>query len=89
MDLANMFQILLGGLAAAPFLIVRNVYGILEVVMENSANSTWSPVYGSTVAFACMALLMEYIAICIWLWVGYSLPPDRGAGNTTGDLEAK
>lgn len=38
----------------------------------------WDPLYGNVVAFALMALLCEYIAICIWLYVGFSMPPDRG-----------
>ena len=75
----NIGQILKGVLLATPFLIVRNVYGILEVVFEYRS-SKWSPVYGSTVAFALMALLMEYIAICIYVYVGLSIPPDRGVG---------
>lgn len=63
-------------MVAAPFIILRCVYGILEVVY-GFTSSLWSPIYGNVVAFALMALLCEYIAICIWLYIGFSMPPDR------------
>ncbi|KAK5168340.1 uncharacterized protein LTR77_006909 [Saxophila tyrrhenica] len=69
-------KILMGGLATAPFLIVRNLYGILEYAQHDWATGHWSPVFGSAVLFALMALLMEYVAICIWLWVGFTTPPN-------------
>ena len=71
-------------------MIVRNLYGILEYTEKEWATSKWSPVFGSAVIFALMALLMEYVAICIWLWVGYTTPPDRGVGRVEQqDVEAK
>ncbi|KAK3056265.1 hypothetical protein LTR09_002772 [Extremus antarcticus] len=83
-------RIFTGGLAAAPFLIVRNLYGILEYTKKNWATSEWSPVFGSAVTFAFMALLMEYVAICMWLYVGYTIPPDRGARSAgQRDVETK
>lgn len=75
-------QILLGGLMASPFLLVRTIFGILETATENDPDSIWHPIYGSALAFGLMALLMEYIAICIWLWVGYMMSPDRGVDDT-------
>lgn len=72
------FQILRGGLLASPFLIIRTVFGLLEVVFQNSATSPFSPVEGNAVAFALMALLPEYIAILTYFYTGFSIPPDRG-----------
>ena len=76
-----MVQVLRGALLASPFLIVRCVYGIVEVICGYGSR-TWSPLVGSVVLFALMALLMEYIAICIFFYVGYTTPPDRGATHT-------
>lgn len=70
-------QVLYGILTSAPFLVVRNIYGILEVVLQYSPTSIWDPVYGSAVAFATMALLMEYIIICVYLYVGFVVSPNR------------
>lgn len=71
-------QILRGGLLASPFLIIRTVFGLLEVAFQNSATSPFSPVEGNAVAFALMALLPEYITILTYFYTGFSIPPDRG-----------
>ncbi|CAG9983615.1 unnamed protein product [Clonostachys byssicola] len=78
-------RVILGALASGPFLVVRCVYGILQVTFEFDRGTTWNPLYGSAVAFAMMALLVEYIAVIIYLSVGFSMPPDRG----TTQLESK
>ncbi|KAK1246508.1 hypothetical protein MKX08_000310 [Trichoderma sp. CBMAI-0020] len=70
--------VLRGGLLASPFLIIRTVFGLLEVVFQNSATSPFSPVEGNAVAFALMALLPEYITILTYFYTGFSIPPDRG-----------
>ncbi|KAM0451197.1 hypothetical protein ACHAPV_010041 [Trichoderma viride] len=70
--------ILRGGLLASPFLIIRTVFGLLEVAFQNSATSPFSPVEGNAVAFALMALLPEYITILTYFYTGFSIPPDRG-----------
>lgn len=46
---------------AAPLLVIRTVYGILEVVFEYSKHSIWSPLYGNLYAFCFMCLLVEYV----------------------------
>ncbi len=74
---------------AAPFLIVRNVYSLIEVISDETIEGTWSPVYGNAVAFALMVLLMEYVAICIWLYTGYTMPPDRGVRAVEQEQTAK
>lgn len=70
-------KILRANLIASPFLILRTVYGILEVAEQDVLNTIWSPLFGSAVAFALMALLPEYIAICVWFYTGYTIPPRR------------
>ena len=59
-----------------PFLIVRTAYALLSV-FATSLNSKWDTIYGSAVAFAFMALLMEYIAVCIYLYIGLAIPSSR------------
>lgn len=81
-------QVLRGTLLAAPFIAVRTVYGILEVATSNDPISKWNPVTGSTVTFAFMALVMEYIALCIYLFTGYSIPPGRDLPARSSDTEA-
>lgn len=48
--------------------MVRTVYGILEVVYQSDNATKWNPVYGSAVVFAFMGLLMEYAALCLYLY---------------------
>lgn len=63
-------------LISSPFLIVRTVYGLLQVIFQNNQRK-WNPVYGSAVLFAMMALLMEYIAMGVFFYNGFSMPPER------------
>ncbi|KAL7806429.1 hypothetical protein V8C44DRAFT_367948 [Trichoderma aethiopicum] len=70
--------ILRGGLLAAPFLIIRTVFGLLEVAFQDSASSPFNPVDGNAVAFALMALLPEYVVVLAYLYTGFSIAPDRG-----------
>lgn len=65
-------------LAAGPFLIVRNVYGLLDVIFGQDARSSWNPVTGSVAEFTVMALVVEYIATGLYLYAGFTVPPDRG-----------
>lgn len=52
-------QMLAGALVAAPFVIARNVYGLLEVATESSYNSIWSPISGNVLAVGLLGLLTE------------------------------
>ncbi|KAL7811644.1 hypothetical protein V8C26DRAFT_408569 [Trichoderma gracile] len=70
--------ILLGGLLAAPFLITRTVFGLLEVALQDSSSSPFNPVSGNAVAFALMALLPEYVVVLAHMYTGFSIAPDRG-----------
>lgn len=78
-EFANMvFQVLRGGLLASPFLIVRTVFGLLEVALENSSTSPFNPIAGNAVAFGLMALLPEYLVVLTYIYTGFSIAPDRG-----------
>lgn len=77
----------MGALVATPFLTLRTIYGMLEVIFEYSSVSIWSPVYGSAIAFALMALLTEYIAICIYFYVGFFISPDRGVATSRPEYD--
>lgn len=57
-------------------MMARCVYGLLQVAFP--LFSMWNPLYGSAVAFALMALLVEYIVVGIFFYIGFSTPPDRG-----------
>ncbi|PMD37684.1 hypothetical protein L207DRAFT_636341 [Hyaloscypha variabilis F] len=59
---------------AIPFLVVRTVYALADTSTASDTSSPWSPVYGNVVLFAIMCLLMEYIALCLYMWVGLTLP---------------
>jgi hypothetical protein len=63
-----------------PFLIVRTVYAFLGIY-SNSLYSKWDALYGSAPIFACMALLMEYIVICIFIYIGFNIPSNRGTDD--------
>jgi hypothetical protein len=65
---------------AIPFLIIRTVYALLSV-FATSLDSKWDTIYGSAVVFALMALLMEYVAVCIFVYTGLTLPSSRHHGE--------
>jgi hypothetical protein len=57
---------------AAPFLAVRTAYGILGIFKATGPNmftSMWSSLFGSATAFALMALVPEYIIVCIYIHI--------------------
>ncbi|KAF2447999.1 hypothetical protein P171DRAFT_441870 [Karstenula rhodostoma CBS 690.94] len=57
-------------LLASPFLALRTAYGIIGIFDVTGANmftSMWSSLFGSAAAFALMALLPEYIIVCIYM----------------------
>lgn len=75
-------RVLLGTLAACPFLVVRTAFGLLEVAEQSRARSLWNPLTGSAVAFALMALLPEYVVLVGWVAMGFSIPPRREVDQT-------
>lgn len=77
-------------LIASPAIALRTIYGIISVFDASGGRiltSTWSSLFGSALAFSLMALLPEYIAVCVYLYLGwYRLRTYRGrerenAGN--------
>lgn len=58
---------------AIPFLATRIAYAFLSVF--DSSVLTWNDLYGSVAAYVTMALLMEYIAVLLYLGVGFIIPP--------------
>lgn len=72
--------------------MIRTIYGLIESANSQNSNTLWNPVFGSpagssAVLFAFMALVVEYIALIIYLWSGFSIAPDRGLGESR-DTEA-
>lgn len=68
----NNFQIVKWLLLASSFLALRTAYGILGVFEATGANmftSMWSSLFGSATAFAFMALLPEYVVVCIYIHI--------------------
>jgi hypothetical protein len=60
-------------LIATPALAVRTIYGLIGVfdaAGDRILVSTWSPLFGSATAFSLMALLPEYIVVCVYLYLG-------------------
>ncbi|KAH8666962.1 hypothetical protein BX600DRAFT_462958 [Xylariales sp. PMI_506] len=60
-----------GACISIPFLVVRAIYGIIYAFTSDDMTSVWNPLYGNTVAFALMALLPEYIILCIFIHMGF------------------
>lgn len=60
-------------LIAAPFLCTRALFGVIGVFEAAGANvltSIWSPMFGSALLFSLMALLPEYIVLCVFVYLG-------------------
>ena len=75
--LPNGHKVLRGALLASLFIMVRTVYGILEVVTGATYNAKWNRVYGNPVIFAFMGLVMEYFVPAIYIFTGFSIVPRR------------
>lgn len=66
-----------------PFIAVRIAYGILSAFTDFT--SQWDPVFGSPVIFALMGLLMEFIALCIYVHLGfYTIKKTRDGTHLPG-----
>ena len=68
-----------------PFLACRLIYAVIGGF--SSLNSTWDPVTGSTVLMGCMAILMEFIVIILYLTAGFMAPAVPRNRVSEGDLE--
>ena len=67
---------------AIPFLVVRTVYALADTATASDTTSPWSPVYGNVALFATMCLLMEYVTLCLYMWVGLSIPRKKEKSGT-------
>ncbi|KAH8655769.1 hypothetical protein BX600DRAFT_470293 [Xylariales sp. PMI_506] len=62
---------LYGAWTSMPFLMVRSVYGIIYAIDAVNIESMWNPLFGNSEVFAIMALLPEYIVLCIFICMGF------------------
>jgi hypothetical protein len=67
-----------------PFLIVHNVYSLISA-FSNVPGSQWNPLYGSAAVLACMALLMEYFVVAIYIYIGLNISPFMSPDHTNLD----
>ncbi|KFY81070.1 hypothetical protein V499_00143 [Pseudogymnoascus sp. VKM F-103] len=64
---------------SAPFIATRVAYSAVGTFSNDSPQ--FNPVAGNVVILACMALLMELIAACIYLAIGCYIDPSDGLGT--------
>ncbi|KAJ2895890.1 hypothetical protein MKZ38_006046 [Zalerion maritima] len=71
-------------LIASPPICVRTAYGLISVFEasgDNMTTSMWSPLFGSALAFSLLALVPEYITLCIYLFLaGHRLRTAKRCG---------
>ncbi|MCJ1301790.1 Ligand-binding domain of nuclear hormone receptor [Hypocenomyce scalaris] len=68
-----------------PFLACRLIYAVIGGF--SSVYSTWDPVTGSAVLMGCMAILMEFIVVILYLTAGFMAPVVPRNRVREGDLE--
>lgn len=83
-------------LIASPILCIRTVFGIIsvfEATGKHFLTSIWSPMFGNAVLFSLMALVPEFIVLCIFVYLGhyrystadqYGLVPRKGLFERSG-----
>ncbi|KAK7921503.1 hypothetical protein PG985_009525 [Apiospora marii] len=88
-------------LTSSPFLCIRAVFGVISVFEAAGANirtSIWSPMFGSALLFSLMALLPEYIVLCVFVYLGihrvstaerYGLVAQKGFFKRTDDTKSR
>lgn len=74
----TLFEIkyLLGATIALPFLLIRMVYAFLSAFDNDGRpfyESKWSYLDGSLAAYIVMSLLMEYVVVCVFNFVGMTV----------------
>ena len=73
-----------------PFIIVRITYAFLSVFQAATTgglSSKWDALYGSVGLFVGMVLIMEYVAVLVFILVGIRIPrigKDNGNGKGKG-----
>jgi hypothetical protein len=71
---------LVGSTLALPFLVVRVVYSFLSIFDNGGVlfyESKWSYLDGSLVAYIIMGLVMEYVVVCIYIFIGMMVRPSK------------
>ncbi|OBT47296.1 hypothetical protein VE00_02066 [Pseudogymnoascus sp. WSF 3629] len=61
-------------LIASPILCIRTIFGIVsvfEATGKHFLTSIWSPMFGNAVLFSLMALVPEFIVLCIFVYLGH------------------
>ncbi|KAK8087478.1 hypothetical protein PG994_002452 [Apiospora phragmitis] len=88
-------------LISSPFLCIRAVFGVISVFESAGANigtSIWSPLFGRALLFSPMALLPEYIVLCVFVYLGihristaerYGLIAQKRFFKRTDDIKSK
>ena len=59
-------------LAAMPFIVIRITYLYLSVYRPS--DSRWNDLSGDIGPLVVMALLMEYVVVCILIATGFAIP---------------
>ncbi|KAH7140879.1 hypothetical protein EDB81DRAFT_799057 [Dactylonectria macrodidyma] len=58
-------------LLSIPMLALRAAYGLLYEFTIKDLSTIWNPLSGSAVAFALMCLLSEYLALLLFIYLGF------------------
>lgn len=77
------FQLLIGISCAIPFVGVRTLYSLIGSL--KSFTSNFSPISGSLTLYVAMSVVMEFIAVFIYVVVGISIPLDLDRDELVGE----
>ena len=76
-----------------PLLCLRLVYLCLAIFNTDSAVKIWNPLTGLVAALVCMALVPEFVAVLVYLWVGFTIHPkgtiEEATISFSGDIDQK
>jgi hypothetical protein len=76
---------LIGATMALPFLVVRIVYAFLSIFDNDGRRpfyeSKWSYLAGSLAAYILMGLVMEYVVVCIYIFIGMMIRPSEDSDD--------
>ncbi len=64
------------------------VYALVHNFTDADTASVWNPLTGSAVLFGIMCLLMECIPLCLYLWVGMTIPRQQETPQLAVKAEA-
>ncbi|KAI5463591.1 hypothetical protein BGZ63DRAFT_195950 [Mariannaea sp. PMI_226] len=58
-------------IATVPTLFIRIMYGLLFEATIDNHESIWNPIYGSSLIYIIMGLVPEYIALYLYIFLGF------------------